>query len=254
MTDTFQHTQRAFAAWIRDPDNQPQPAGIEARRLAIYRDLVYNNIDGFLRNGFPVLHTLVDGALWPRLVRAFIADHACHSPYFAEISGHFVEFLQGRADWLAQLPPWALELAHYEWMEVVMDMAERPALPDGLDPNGDLLNDAPVLSPLVSVLGYQWPVHQLSESFRPAQAPAEPTWLVVYRNASDDVKFMEINRATAALLQSLQQAPGQSGATCLRQLAPVLGMAEQVILPFGAELLEQLRARGMVLGSCAAAA
>ena len=38
----------ALAAHVRDPDAHAGPPGIEARRLKIYSDLVYNNLDTLL--------------------------------------------------------------------------------------------------------------------------------------------------------------------------------------------------------------
>lgn len=250
MSSSFQQSQRRFAAWVRDPDTQPVPEGIEMRRLAIYRELVYGNMEGFLRNGFPVLYSLVDDGLWKALVTSFVAEHACESPYFVDISRHFVEFLQQRPDWQAQLPPWALELAHYEWMEVVVDMAEVPAedVAD-VNPDGDLMAQAPVLSPLACLLGYRWPVHRLCTGFVPDAPPDAVTWLVIYRDVADEVKFMEVNAVTAALLQSLEQSPDSNGATLLRQLAVQSGLPEQTALETGAGMLARLRQKGVLLGT-----
>ena len=38
-TPSFIDTQYQFAAFLRDPDNQPVPDNIEPRRMAIYREL-----------------------------------------------------------------------------------------------------------------------------------------------------------------------------------------------------------------------
>jgi len=40
----FQDKQYAFAAHLRDPDNVPAPEGIEERRMAVYRELFFNNL------------------------------------------------------------------------------------------------------------------------------------------------------------------------------------------------------------------
>ena len=45
----FQQLQRQLTAHLRDPGSPP-PAGIEERRLKIYRELFYNNVEGFLAN------------------------------------------------------------------------------------------------------------------------------------------------------------------------------------------------------------
>jgi len=53
----FQKKQYAFAAHIRDPENVPAPEGIEDRRMAIYRELFFNNIRNLLANMMVRIHT-----------------------------------------------------------------------------------------------------------------------------------------------------------------------------------------------------
>ena len=40
--------QTAFAAHIRDPDRHEKPAGIEDRRMKIYRELFFSNVSSML--------------------------------------------------------------------------------------------------------------------------------------------------------------------------------------------------------------
>ncbi len=51
----FQQKQYAFAAHIRDPENNPAPDGVEDRRMAIYRELFFNNLHNLLGSTFPVI-------------------------------------------------------------------------------------------------------------------------------------------------------------------------------------------------------
>ena len=79
-------SQLTMARYLRDPAGNPPPEGVEERRLKVYEDLVYNNIEGFISGGFPVLRSLYADADWHGLVRLFIDQHRCRSPYFLEIS------------------------------------------------------------------------------------------------------------------------------------------------------------------------
>ena len=45
MAKSFQDKQYEFAAHLRDPENVPAPDGIEDRRMGIYRELFYNNLN-----------------------------------------------------------------------------------------------------------------------------------------------------------------------------------------------------------------
>ncbi|MCW9031410.1 MAG: DNA-binding domain-containing protein, partial [Gammaproteobacteria bacterium] len=47
--------QYEFAAHIRNPALNQKPADIEARRMKIYNELFYNNIEDFIANTYPVL-------------------------------------------------------------------------------------------------------------------------------------------------------------------------------------------------------
>ena len=60
----FQHVQRELTQFIRNPDASSGLLGIEGRRLDIYRDLFFNNINGFLSNGFPVCRSLYSDSDW----------------------------------------------------------------------------------------------------------------------------------------------------------------------------------------------
>ena len=55
--NTLQAQLHALAAHVRNPATQPGPPGIEDRRLAVYRELVFNNLAGLLGQGFPEIRT-----------------------------------------------------------------------------------------------------------------------------------------------------------------------------------------------------
>ena len=76
--------QYAFTAHIRDPERQPAPDGIEDRRMAIYRDLVYSNMESFVSSNFPVIRSLYNDANWSVFAHDFFREHRCHTPLFPE--------------------------------------------------------------------------------------------------------------------------------------------------------------------------
>ena len=71
----FMQRQYEFAAHIRDPEHKQAPEDIEDRRMDIYRELFYNNVEGFLSSSFPVLRKLMDDASWHAMARDFYARH-----------------------------------------------------------------------------------------------------------------------------------------------------------------------------------
>lgn len=241
----FQRYQFAFTAHIRDPKAHPRPAGVEARRMNIYTGLLYNNIEGFLLSCFPVLRKVLGARKWARLVRAFFSTHRSHTPYFRQIPDEFIQFLQNEWTSSEDMPPYLLVLAHYEWIELVLSVSTRSA-DHALDPVGNLLDGVPLLNPVLANLRYDWPVHRIAP--RRKVLPAE-THLLVFRDAEDAVQFSEINAFTARLL-TLLEGGTLTGRAALEQIAVESHHPDTaLILQAGGSLLDDLRARGAILGA-----
>jgi hypothetical protein len=240
----FQQIQAQFAQHIRDPDNCPAPDAVEDRRMQIYRRLFFNNIDGFLQQAFPVLNLITPEANWSALVRRFYAEHQCRRPQFYQMAEEFLEFLQNDED--PQAPAFRLELAHYEWIELVLSIDPAP-VPEGFDPAADGLETAVVFTPWMQVLSYTWPVHLIRPEFLPTEAPQQPTWLLVYRKPDEHVGFLQINMLTARLVELLQSAP-RSRREVLTQLAREAQLDSEQVMGFGADIFKQFRELGLILG------
>lgn len=247
---TFKDVQFAFAAHLRDPERQPAPADVEDRRLAIYRDLIYNNIEGFISSGFPVLREITNDDRWHAMVRDFIRRHECHTPYFLEIGQEFLAYLQQERQAEGD-PPFMLELAHYEWVELALDVSTE-IIPPAREA-GDLLEWTPQVSPLAWNLSYQFPVHRIGSDWQPSEPPEQPTFLVVHRNRRDEVRFMESNAATSRLLALISgnDVSGEeqiTGRKALERLAREMQAPDpRAVLDFGRDLLNKLRASDILI-------
>lgn len=198
---SFQETQLAFVKHLRAPDFYPAPKEMEDRRMGIYRELIYNNIESFIATVFPVVRSLLSDAHWHKIVRAFIQEHECQTPYFLQISAEFLQYLLQERGLEAGDPEYLLELAHYEWVELALDVSELE-IPAKTSLPLDLFASHPRVSPLAMTLNYSYPVHKISPQHR--YLAAEPSQLVVYRNRVDQVKFLAANPVTARLLYLLQ--------------------------------------------------
>lgn len=246
----FQAYQRAFTAHIRDPKASHRPQGVPARRMRVYNELLFNNVEGFLLACFPVCRQVLGSRKWTRLVRGFFRDHACHTPYFRQIPEEFLRYLQD--EWVRpqDYPDFLPELAHYEWVELDLETSNKDARLPAHDPAGDLLSGRPLLNPVLRLLAYRYPVQRISPRFRPATPPQEPTFIAAFRGADLQVRFMAINAVTAQLLSTLQEGAGMTGQQALAGLAGALPHMQMATLRhFGAELLDSLRREGVVLGS-----
>lgn len=271
--------QQQLADAVRDR-TQTAPSGVTPAALVVYQDLVFNNIAGFIRSTFPVLRQICTDAVLDGYIRQFVRHHSLDSPYFVDIPAAFLAWLPTQLATpdtvLPTLPEFCLELAHYEWLELdlyrradpvdepldadadrLLDVAQTDTLsserlPTDAMPSNVVSPDAPIIRWLtvVEVAAYRYPVHQLSPSFQPSSAPAEPTCLALYRDriphlsGSQDaisdqmhrqaisqhhgqVRFLQLTPLSAATLQLMLQGHRSEADVLqqLQQLAPQLPFA-----------------------------
>ena len=245
--------QLAFAAHLRDPEQAPPPEGIEDRRMAVYRELFYNSLEGLLAGNFPVIRGLRDDAAWHALVRDFYREHHSHTPLFTEIGREFLRYLEQRQEEARGDPPFLLELAHYEWVELALSLEEIEPGSLRTEPDGDLLDGVPLLSPLAWPLAYRFPVQQIRRDFQPDQPPEQPTFLLVVRDAEGEIRFKALDALGFHLLQAVAaNDQAVSGRELLTALGAEAGVDEAGLDEFiarGGRLLDQLRERGILLGT-----
>ncbi len=247
----FQQKQLAFAAHIRDPQNVAAPDGIEDRRMAIYRELFFNNLRSLLATTFPVLSKLMGDRKWRVLIRRFMQRHRAATPYFLELPEELIAFLENEYEPGEDDFPFLLELAHYEYIELALNTSTAENDMAGVDPNGDLASGVPVKSVLAWVYAYRFPVHRISPDYLPTDAPEQPTYLAVYRNRNDKLSFLELNPLTAGLLDAIDNnTAGLSGKRLIRQLAESAGYADvEQFLAHGLAALEDMREREILIGT-----
>ena len=245
----FKKHQYEFTAHIRDPKKNAMPDGIEDRRMSIYRELLYNNIEGFIASGFPILREIYSDENWHKMVRDFFANHQSQSPYFLEISQEFIAYLQNERQLDKDDPAGLVELAHYEWVELALHVSDENINMENIDANGDLLTQRPAFSPLAWPLVYQYPVHTMGPGNLPEEAPEQPSYLVVYRNRKDKVNFLEINPVTARLIGLLQENASYSGFDAIEHIAKEMNHPNpDVVKQGGLAALQELQQYGIILG------
>ena len=244
----FQVTQRAFCAHMRDPDINAAPAAIEDRRLAIYRNLVFNNIESFLGSAFPILKSIINGEKWSQMVRDFISLHECQTPYFLKISEEFIKYLELNSE---QYPLFMLELAHYEWVELALDVSQQD-IPSHPPHEAHVLDDMALISPLAWRLSYRYPVHKMGPGYVEQELKdTDPlTFLIVYRNRDLKVGFIESNAVTFRLLDIIE-SDALSGRAAILKLATEIQHSDlKSLLAFGAEVLYALAGKDVIYGFC----
>ena len=237
----FQRYQIEFTAHIRDPKIAKKPAKVADARMAVYREIVFNNIFGSVSACFPVCQQILGKRAWLKLTKQFFAQHQASTPIFREIPQEFLKFIAE----VEGLPAYFQQLAHYEWVELAVSLqaTETPRI----SKKSDFLHEIPVLAPSHMLLEYDYPVHKISAKFKPKNE--EKSYLLVFRNAEFKVKFIELNAMTFQLLKLIDEN-NIGGEQVLVSLAE--GMQhpnKDSVIAFGLEILQDLAKQGTIIGS-----
>lgn len=243
----FRSFQNAFAARLRDPRGQARPAGVPARRMRVYEQLLFNNLEGFLLACFPITRQILGARAWRTLVRGFFVEHRCESPLFRDIPAQFLAWFEPRAAALQPQRPWLYEFMHYEWLELAVSIDDAADI-DDIDTHGDLLTQRPVLNPTARIAHYRYPVHSIAPG-RGRYRPDDRGYAyLVFRDGTDAVRFVRLNSLSARLLELLRE--GQlAGRAALLKIACELRLDVAVTTDAGRLLLEELRRAGALLGT-----
>lgn len=248
---SFQEKQYALAAHIRDPQHHPAPTGVEDRRIAIYRELFFNNLRSLLGTMFPVLRKLHDDAHWGRFIRSFMRDHQAKTPYFLQLPQEFLSHLQNGYQPRDDDFPFLVELAHYEYVELALSTSTDENDLTDVDPDGDLLENSPVKSVLTWVFAYQFPVHRISPSFLPTEPLQQAVYIAVYRRPDDSVGFLELNPVTAGLLNAIDEnSSNLSGQQLLINIATQINYPDsEAFIAHGKAALDEMRQLDILTGT-----
>jgi uncharacterized protein len=254
----FTDYQAAFAARIRDPKQAARPPGAPARRMRVYEELLFNNLEGFLLSCYPVTRKLLGKRLWRQTVRRFFVEHRSHSPLFRDIPKAFLDWMQASGAVHFPVLPFLPEFMHYEWLELSVSISPEEVDPAAIDAQGDLLRGRPALHPTARLACYAYPVHQIGPRFKPAAADGQTWCYLLFRDEAlcsedaagqDEVRFILLNPLSAQLITMLRdQQP--SGHEALAHLAGQNNPTQyEAFIQLGGELLRDLRAQGALLGT-----
>jgi len=239
--------QTTMGLYLRDPEHNAPPTEMDPARAQVYRDLVFANLSSLLSGTFPVLVKILGEEHWRSLVRIFLRDYRARTPKFGEIAQEFVEFLASEPLALVDgpWPPFMVELAHYEWVEMALQQSDAEPVAAG---DASLLLDRPLqVSPLAWPLAYAWPVQLLGPDYQPDVLPAQPTLLLVRRAEDWGVKFSELSPLAWRLLLLVGEFPELTGRELLQGLAVEAGAVGSLeFLEGGVGLLRQMNGEGVL--------
>ena len=99
-------------------------------------------------------------------------------------------------------------------------------------------------------MSYQYPVHRISPDFQPSEPGDQPTYLLVYRDADDEVGFLELNPVSARLFSLIQEQSEQTGLQLLELITAELNHPDPgLVIKGGHDILLDWQQRGIVLGA-----
>lgn len=249
MNLDFQTFQHRFAQNIRDPRKNSRPEGAPARRMKVYNELVYNNIEDVLAGCFPVLKLVLGKQKWRRLVREFFSEHICHRPFYRQVPDEFIDYLQGERDPRPGDPIFIKDLAHYEWIELVLFLSNEEIPWDGIHQKGDLLKGRPAFTPHLRCLSYAYPVHRIGPKYQPKHPDAELSHYLIFRNQKDEVQFIVLNSLTARLVDLLLKS-SLTGKEALQQINLDQSYSnEKVVFQGGLKILNELLEQQAIVGT-----
>ena len=224
----------------------PAPEGYESRRVAIYRELIFNNMSETLSRAFPVLKAIMPLSNWNGLVRDFLRDFRAKTPYFLRIAGEFVEYLESVRIPAEQDYPFLAELAHYEWTELSLSLEPEVASLDS-SPDVDVLDGVPEISPVAWLGSYRYPVHRIGVTYVPEHAPETPSFLLIYRDDAFAIRFLELQPLAAHLYERIAQSPGETTIGIVKRIAAEIpGMSEDLLVNSATTTLRDWQKRGIL--------
>lgn len=239
--------QHAFVACLRGAGHAP-PAGMAAARLAMLRQMVFNDFSELIGGCFPRCAGLLGRRRWMALMQRYHAGHRCRTPLFTEVAAEFVHWLRR----LEALPHPALgELAHLEWAVVAVHQLDAAPLPptDGQSPLQVPLRRSPLAWPQV----YRWPVDDVARLTPATAPPATATALLIQRDDAGQVRVSPLGAWAASLFIDIGQHPGLHGRHYLHRLADHCGEAVDALSAPVTTLLQQAMVQ-RVIGVAADAA
>ncbi|WP_404360779.1 DUF2063 domain-containing protein [Methylotuvimicrobium sp. KM1] len=250
--------QRQFTNYLRDPlKNETMPSNLPPR-IGVYARLLFNKIEGSLHLCFPIFRQLLDEAEWRNLVRSFIRDHRCQTPLYREIPDEFIDYLINETP-TPSIPAFMKNLAHFEWMELVLETADDGPACSRLQTHPDLMTGIPLLNPVLHLLRYAYPVHKINPTNadwsgwkrwrkRLHRIKERPIYLAGLRDKNYRVQFIQLSPASARLIE-LFQDNFRTGEQAALQLAIEMQIDDHTpFLNHCRNIIEDLKHQQIIVG------
>ena len=217
------------------------------KRLLLYRRRVRLGLDDAIRRELPRTAARM-GEAFQRWLDRFYDEELPRSHYLIDVAFELVEWAAPRWALDPALPPWIGDLARHEL--VAFEGAAEPGATPPARPDGGLDLDRPVLiHPAVRLRRHRFAVHRLLEDLDARDVPDErSTSLLAYRDAEQDVRYLELTPMAAAIVERLLAGETLRAAMVAASAALEVPL-DTAVLEGSARLLTDLGERGVLLGA-----
>ncbi len=213
-------------------------------RLLVYRTLARGTLRSALELAIPRTMARL-GPLFDEYFARFLTERGPRTHYLRDVTTELLDFCAPLWPRDPRVPAWALDLARHEALSIVVASSPDARATASLElaPESCL-----VFSPSLVVARYEHAVHRLPENEADRSEPVrEPTALAVYRDANDDVRYLELSPLAATMLDALLAGAALGQAVVLA--CESFGVpTSPSVLDGTSRLLADLSERGALLG------
>lgn len=195
MNQQLQFQLNEFSHGVRQGEISSD-SGLNAEKTELYHSLVLGNLQEVVEPCFPILRSIVCQNVWHELLFDFFQTTKLETPIFHQLPYEFVKYLQNIN---SETYPFMAELAHYEWVELELELAESVQSACNINEK-EVLNTPWQLASCARLLAYDYNVHDIGEHYQPVEKV--PTYLAVYQH-SGKVNFMILNQPCFQLLECI---------------------------------------------------
>lgn len=217
------------------------------KNLAVYRRLVRGTLREALSLAIPRTMARL-GELFECYFDRFLAERAPRTHYLRDVTSEFITFCRPLWQSDPRVEDYLIDLARHEALEI--ELAAQPVGPAAVvQPELDL--ERPIaVDQTARVMRYDYAVHRLSEEESDRSLPVRrQTYLLVYRDADHDVRYLELTALAGLIFEALvtERVPLKTA---------ILGACDALRVPLDesvvssvANVLSDLAKRGVLRGS-----
>ena len=211
-------------------------------RLLVYRELARGTLGDVIRNALPRACARL-GASFSSLLSQFLDTVPIKSRFLRDVTGDFLQYIRDQK--IHDIPLYIHELAELEAVRIVV-----AAHAEGVREEGEELDleKGLLFHESSRLLNFEYAVHKLSDDEEDRAIPdRRATSLLAFRDAENDVRYVELSSLASLLIARLQS--GEALGAAIQGACQESGEElTEAVLGGCAQVLSDLAERGAVLG------